>query len=111
MNFLERNNSMETNPFSSGSDSLKNVINSVSEIIGGSPVLPDEYSSHVDSAVDDIANLKGPYLGDDVNKIIRKHFDTASEGNPNSTKLQGAFQKEVSKRMAQAQAKSRWEDH
>ena len=102
---------METNPFSSGTDSLKNVINSVSEIIGGSPVLPDDYSSHVDSAVDDISALKGPYLGDDVNKIIRKHFDAASQGNPNSTKLQGAFEKEVSKKMAEAQAKNRWKEH
>lgn len=102
--------SLDNNPFG-GSESLKNVINSVSEIIGGSPVLPDDYGTHVDAAADEIAGLDGKYMSDDVNKIIRKHFDAGSQGNPNSTKLQGAFQKEVAKRMGERAAKERWKDH
>ena len=97
------------NPFSTGSD-LKGVIDAAAEIIGGQPVLPDDFSSHVDSAAEEIAKIDGPTTNDDITKIMQKHFNNGSKGNPQSTKLQQAFQSEVGKKVHQTRMKDKWSE-
>lgn len=99
----------QPNPFSTGAD-LKGVIAAASEIISGEPVLPDQFKSHVDAAADEIGKLEGPTTNDDINKIMKKHFDNASEGTPQSTKTQTAFQKEIGKKVHQDTAKKKWQE-
>lgn len=100
----------QPNPFSNTSDSLKNVIAAASEIIGGDPVLPDEYGSHVNAAAEEIGKLEAsPYVSNDITKILQKHFNNASNGDPKSTRLQKSFQKEVDKAIHQARQKSKWQ--
>ena len=48
---------------------------------------------------------------DDITKIVQKHFNTASEGVPQETKLQTAFQNEIANKVAQNNAAKRWEEH
>ena len=100
------------NPFNNTSDSLRNVISSVSEIIGGQPVVPDEYGSHMDAAADEIISLSDqPHMQGDVIKIMQKHFNAATKGNPESTALQKSFEKEINSRINQKNAAKRWEQH
>ena len=99
----------DPNPFN-GTDSLKNVVDAVSEIISGQPVIPDQFNSHIDAAAEEIAALEGPTTNDDITKIVQKHFNTASEGVPQETKLQTAFQNEIANKVAQNNAAKRWEE-
>ena len=101
----------DPNPFN-GTDSLKNVIDAVSQVISGEPTLPDEFSSHADSAAEEIAKISdGPHVQGDITKIMQKHFNAGSEGKPQATGVQKSFEKEVNKRMQQGQAKAKWEEH
>ena len=100
----------DPNPFT-GTDSLRNVVDAVSEIISGQPVIPDQFNSHIDAAAEEIAALEGPTTNDDITKIVQKHFNTASEGVPQETKLQTAFQNEIANKVAQNNAAKRWEEH
>ena len=100
----------DPNPFN-GTDSLKNFVDAVSEIISGQPVIPDQFNSHIDAAAEEIAALEGPTTNDDITKIVQKHFNTASEGVPQETKLQTAFQNEIANKVAQNNAAKRWEEH
>lgn len=101
----------DPNPFN-GTDSLKNVINAVSQVIAGETTLPDEYGSHADSAAEEIAKITdGPHVQGDITKIMQKHFNAGSDGKPQATGLQKSFEKEVGKRMQQGQAKAKWEEH
>jgi hypothetical protein len=101
----------QPNPFNNTAGQLRGVIDAASEIIAGEPVLPDDYASHVDAAAAEISKADGAMMQDDLTKIMQKHFGAASNNDPQSTKLQATFQKEVGKKMMQAQAKSRWEEH
>lgn len=101
----------QPNPFNNTSSSLRNVIAAASEIIGGDPVLPDEYGSHVSAAADEIGKLEvGPHVSNDVTKILQKHFNNATKGDPKSTRLQKSFQKEVDKAIHQSRQKSKWQN-
>ena len=100
----------DPNPFN-GTDSLKNVVDAVSEIISGQPVIPDQFNSHIDAAAEEIAAIEGPTTNDDITKIVQKHFNTASEGVPQETKLQTAFQNEIANKVAQNNAAKKWEEH
>lgn len=101
----------QPNPFNNTSSSLKGVIDAAASIIGGSPTLPDEYSDHVNSAAEEISSLSdGPHIADDTTKILQKHFNNASEGNPQSTNLQRSFQREVNKQLQSLRGKSKWKD-
>lgn len=100
----------DSNPFN-GTDSLKNVIDAVSQVIGGEPTLPDQFGSHADAAADEIGKISGgPHVQGDITKIMQKHFNAGSEGNPQASKLQKSFENEVGKRIQQAQAKSKWSE-
>jgi len=88
----------DPNPFT-GTDSLKNVIDAVSQVISGEPPVPDSYNSHADAAAEEIAKIDGPHVQGDITKIIQKHFNAGSDGKPQATGLQKSFEKEVSKRM------------
>lgn len=101
----------QPNPFNNTSGSLKGVIDAAASIIQGDPVLPDSYNDHVDSAANDIAKLgDSPHLADDATKIMQKHFNAASNGDPQSTKLQQSFQREINKKVASLQAANRWKN-
>jgi hypothetical protein len=100
------------NPFDqSDSNSLKRVIDAASEIISGEPTLPDDYGSHVDAAATEICKADTVMMQDDLTKIMQKHFNNASQGDAKRTNLQTTFQKEVGKKMQQAQNNARWEEH
>ncbi len=100
------------NPFSNTSDSLRNVIAAASEIIGGQPVVPDEYASHMDAAAQEIADISTrPHMVQDVTKIVQKHFNNATKGNPESTSLQKSFEDEIGRRVGQIRASKKWEEH
>tara|TARA_R100001443_G_scaffold101203_1_gene109018 strand:+ start:1197 stop:1508 length:312 start_codon:yes stop_codon:yes gene_type:complete len=101
----------DPNPFNNTSDSLKGVIDAARNVIAGEPTLPDEYGSHIDAAADEISKGGNTMMQDDITKIMQKHFNAGSEGNPQATNLQRSFEKEVSKRMQQNQAKAKWEEH
>ena len=101
----------QPNPFNNTSSSLKGVIDAAASVISGSPVLPDSYSDHISSAAEEIIKLSdGPHIADDATKILQKHFNTASEGNPQSTNLQKSFQREVDKQLQSLRAKAKWKD-
>ena len=97
------------NPFSTGSD-LKGVIDAASEILGGEPVLPDSFSSHADAAAEEIAGIDGPTTNDDITKIMQKHFNAGSNNEPQTNKLQKAFQNEVGKRVHQSRQAKKWSE-
>ena len=97
------------NPFNTG-DSLKGVIDAAAEIIGGEPVLPDDFSSHADAAAEEIAGIEGPTTNDDLTKIMQKHFNAGSKNEPQTTKLQQVFQKEVGKRVNQSNQAKKWSE-
>ena len=100
------------NPFDqTTSNSLRGVIDAASEIIAGEPALPDEYDSHVDAAAEEICKADTVMMQDDITKIMQKHFNSASQGDAQKTNLQTTFQKEVGKKMQQAQNRARWEEH
>lgn len=100
------------NPFNNTADSLRNVIAAASEIIGGQPVVPDEYGTHMDAAAKEIADLSAqPHISQDINKIVSKHFNAATKGNPESTNLQKSFEDEINRRVHQMNTAKRWEQH
>lgn len=100
------------NPFTNTSDSLKNVIAAASEVISGQPTVPDEFGTHMDAAAGEIADLSNrPHISQDINKIVQKHFNNASKGHPESTKLQKSFENEVGKRVQQVIAGKKWKQH
>lgn len=101
----------ESNPFNQTSADLQGLINDVSEIIAGEPVMPGEFESHADAAAEEIAAMEGPTMSDDILKVVQKHFNNGSNGKAQETKTQHSFEKEVSRRISQAQAKARWKDH
>lgn len=100
----------QPNPFTNTSNSLKGVIDAAASVIGGDPVLPDTYGTHVSDAAGEIGNLKAPYIQSDVTKILQKHFDAASKGDPQSTKLQKSFEREVSKAIGQNRSQKKWQE-
>lgn len=101
----------QPNPFNNTASSLKGVIDAAASVIAGQPVMPDSYSSHADSAAEELMKLDvSPHLADDGRKILKRHFDTASNGDPQSTKLQQSFEKEVNQRLQQLRAKAKWKD-
>tara|TARA_Y100001937_G_C7112250_1_gene328266 strand:+ start:546 stop:854 length:309 start_codon:yes stop_codon:yes gene_type:complete len=100
----------DPNPFN-GTDSLKNVIDAVSQVIGGQPTVPDTYDTHIDAAAEEISKIDGPHVQGDITKIMQKHFNAGSDGKPQATELQKAFEKEVGKKVNQTQAKAKWEEH
>ncbi len=100
----------DPNPFN-GTDSLKNVIDAVSKVIGGQPNVPETYNTHIDAAAEEIGKVEGPHVQGDITKIMQKHFNAGSDGKPQETGMQKAFEKEVGKRMQQGQAKAKWEEH
>ena len=96
----------------STTNNLKGVIDAARNVIAGEPTLPDEFSSHADSAAEEIAKISnGPHVQGDITKIMQKHFNAGSDGHPQATGLQKSFEKEVGKRMQQSQAKAKWEEH
>ncbi len=97
------------NPFSSGSD-LRGVIDAAAEIIGMQPTLPDQFGSHADAAAEELGKIDGPTSNEDITKIMQKHFNAGSDGKPQSTKLQQAFQNEVGKRASQLRNKNKWSE-
>ena len=97
------------NPFNTGSD-LKGVMDAAAEIMGGQPVLPDEFGSHVDAAAEELGKIDGPASNEDITKIIQKHFNDASKGQPQSTKLQTAFQTEIGKKVHQNRMAKKWSE-
>ncbi len=102
----------DPNPFNNTASGLKGVIDAVSSVISGEPVLPDDFNSHVDAAAKEVMD-KGdkPHVSDDLVKIMQKHFNNASKGDAKSTKLQKSFEKEVGKKIHQAQQKAKWKEH
>ena len=100
----------QPNPFN-GSDSLKGVIDAVSQVIGGQPVVPDTYNTHIDAAAEELGKIDGPVVSDDLTKIMQKHFNAGSDGKPQATELQKAFEREVGKKMQQDTAAGKWKEH
>lgn len=95
----------------STSNNLKGVIDAARNVIAAEPTLPDEYGSHADAAAEELGKItKGPHIQDDITKIMQKHFNAGSDGNPQANGLQKSFEKEVGKRMQQGQAKAKWEE-
>ena len=101
----------QPNPFNNTSDSLKGVIDAARDIIQGSPSIPDQFSSHADAAADEIGKIDGPVAQDDITKIMQKHFNDASKGEPQKTGVQKAFDTEVNKRIHQSKSAQKWEEH
>jgi len=103
----------EPNPFdNSTTNNLKGVIDAVSQVIsGGESTVPETMETHVDAAASEIAKIEGPHLQGDITKIMQKHFSAGSDGKPQETKIQKAFEKEVGKRVAQQRAAGKWEEH
>ena len=96
----------------STTNNLKGVIDAARDVIAGDPTLPDEYGSHAAAAAEELAKITtGPHVQGDITKVMQKHFNAGSDGNPQATGLQKSFEKEVGKRMQQGQAKAKWEEH
>ena len=100
------------NPFMNTSDSLRNVIAAASEVIGGRPSVPDEYGTHMDAAAQEIMDMSDrPHLSQDITKIMQKHFNNATKGNPETTSVQKSFEDEIGRRINQIHASKKWEEH
>ena len=96
----------------STTNNLKGVIDAARDVIAGEPTLPDEYGSHAAATAEELAKITtGPHVQGDITKVMQKHFNAGSDGNPQATGLQKSFEKEVGKRMQQGQAKAKWEEH
>lgn len=100
-----------SNPFDNSSlNSLKAVTDTVRDIMTGGASVPEDYNEHINAAVSEF-ETSSPKTHEDQMKIIRKHFDVASKGQPQDTTKQMAFQREVGKLLSQNAAKKRWENH
>ena len=101
----------DSNPFDGSSlNSLKAVTDTVRNIMSAGTSVPEDYNDHINAAVSEFETAS-PKTHEDQMKIIRKHFDAASKGQPQDTAKQMAFQKEVGKLLSQNAAKKRWENH
>ncbi len=100
----------DPNPFN-GTDSLKNVIDAVSKVIGGQPNVPETYNTHIDAAAEEIGKIEGPHVQGDITKIMQKHFNAGSDGKPQETGLQKHLKRKLAKEMQQDKRKAKWEEH
>ena len=100
----------DPNPFSTGAD-LKGLIDTVSSVIGGQPQLPDTFDQHVDAAAEEIGKIEGPHVQGDITKILQKHFNAGSNGEPQTTDFQKSFDNKVQQKVTQNRRADNWKDH
>lgn len=101
----------DSNPFQSNDlNSLRAVTDTVRNIISAGNSVPEDYNDHVNAAASEL-ETSSPKTHEDTMKIIRKHFDVASKGQPQDTAKQMAFQREVGKILSQNAAQKKWENH